>query len=253
MCPVRESRRSSRAGPGISPGSSAPGRGRFIEVPRSFLASIATGSEGVPRLYFEGGPLSRRIFWLRLRRIHGLIQRLSPPGGTCLDFGGGGGVFLPSLAAHFTRVVSIDLETREARQVVSHFGLGNVELVAGDVATARLDAAPFGAIVAADVLEHFQDLAVPVARLREWLADDGLLYTSLPTESGFYRALRTILGVEPPPDHHHTGYQVERYLARTGFRRVLRRYVPLGIPIAPLFLVSVWRKGDAPGRLPAPA
>jgi SAM-dependent methyltransferase len=215
--------------------------GGFVEIPAEFLASIATDSERIPTLYYTGNAPSRRIFWQRLRVLHRLAA-LHARKRSCLDFGGGGGVFLPSLAGLFERVVSIDLETAEAERVVERYGLRNVRLLRADVTRAELDEGPFDAIIAADVLEHFRDLEAPVAALRRWLRDDGVLLTSLPTENWVYVLLRRLFDVEKPPDHFHTGAEVERLLAERGFRRVARRFVPLGLPLAPLYLVSAWRK-----------
>ncbi len=214
----------------------------FVKIEDAFLASIATESENIPTLYFEGNPLTRGIFWLRLRWLHQLACRYADPATTCLDFGSGGGVMLPTMAGYFTRVVAADLETAEASRVVEHFNLENVELVRADLTRDRLPHAPFGAIFAADVLEHFQDLGAPVDALHRFLRDDGFLFTSLPTESVLYRLLRLAFGIVKPEDHYHSGYQVERYLAGHGFRRVWRWYVPARVPLFPLFLVSAWRK-----------
>lgn len=214
--------------------------GRFVPVPGEFLASIATDSERIPQLYYCGNGISSRIFWDRLRTIHRLALRHARRDGRVLDFGAGGGVFLPTLSATFAEVVSIDLETTEARHVVEHFGLPNVTLVEADVTTAELEAAPFDAIVAADVLEHFRELDPPVASLRRWLGPGGRLFTSLPTESFVYTGLRRVYGIEKPADHYHTAYEVEAHLAGNGFRRIVRRHVPTRL--APLFLVSVWER-----------
>ena len=230
----------------MGPPAGRRGAPPFVEVPGDFLRSIATDNERIPQLYFYGNVLSSKIFWLRLRWIHDLLRRHVPRRRSVLDFGGGGGVFLPSLSRLFERVTSIDLETREAERVVERYRLANVKLVRADIATAELAEAPFDAIVAADVLEHFRDLTVPVAALRRWLADHGALFTSLPTESGLYDRLRRLYGVPRPPDHHHTGFEVEDFLEQSGFRRVARRCVPLVVRIAPLYLVSAWRK-DVPG------
>lgn len=213
----------------------------FVEIPAGFLASIASDSERIPTLYYTGNAPIRRVFWQRLRVLHRLAGRHARRR-SCLDFGGGGGVFLPSLAGLFERVVSIDLETAEAERVVERYGLGNVRLVRADVTRAELDEAPFDAIIAADVLEHFRDLEPPVAALHRWLRDDGVLLTSLPTENWVYVLLRRLFDVEKPPDHFHTAAEVERSLSARGFRRIARRFVPLGLPIAPLYLVSAWRK-----------
>lgn len=214
----------------------------FVKIDDDFLATIASGSEAIPTLYFEGDPVTRGIFWLRLRWLHQLAERHADPATTCLDFGSGGGVFLPTLANHFPRVVAADLETAEASRVIERFELENVELVRADLTRDPLPHAPFGAIFAADVLEHFQDLSLPATALHRWLRDDGFLFTSLPTESVLYRLLRLAFGFVKPEDHYHSGYQVERYLTDHGFRRVRRWYVPARVPVLPLFLVSAWRK-----------
>ena len=151
---------------------------------------------------------------------------------------------LPTLAARFEQLVLVDLETRQAREVQQEYGLGNVEIVEDDIAALDFGSNPFDAIVAADVLEHFKDLALPVKTLRNSLKPGGLLFTSLPTENWVYRLLRRIFGITKPWDHYHTGYEVEDALKKNGFVRVRAKYIPLGIPLAPLFLVTAWKKGS---------
>lgn len=213
----------------------------FVEIPRDFLARIATDSERIPKLYYVPFWSVRRFFWMRLRLLFRLMRRWSPRAKTCLDFGGGGGVFLPTLCRAFEQVVCIDLETSEASEVRREFRLDNLRLVQGDITTTELPEAPFDVIVAADVLEHFPDLSMPVDALKRWIAQDGELYTSLPTENGLYVGLRRVFGITKPADHYHTGAEVESFLERSGFVRVARLHVPLHWEILPLFLVSVWR------------
>lgn len=219
----------------------------FVEIPASFLASIATDNERIPTLYFSAGSLTRHFFWQRLRWLHGFACQHADLSLPCLDFGAGGGVFLPTLAATFERVVSVDLVTLEARQVVDHFGLRNVEVVEADATAGPIPGAPFGTVIAADVLEHFADLAPPVTALRRALAPGGLLLTSLPTENLLYGALRLLQGVEKPEDHYHRAVEVEATLQRSGFQRIARRFVPLHVRIAPLYAVTAWRKEPGPG------
>lgn len=177
---------------------------------------------------------------MRLRLIYALIKKDRHAANKCLDFGGGGGVFLPTLSRHFRSVICIDLENSEARKIVEQFNLSNVELVQADISTARLAASSFDVIVAADVLEHFRDLSVPVNALRQWLSSNGVLYTSLPTENYLYIFLRRVFDVVKPWDHYHTGEEVEEFLTKHGFERESQRYVPLYFGMLPLFLISSW-------------
>jgi len=149
---------------------------------------------------------------------------------------------LPTLAQRFAHVTLLDLETRQARRVAEQYRLSNVTLVENDATVVDFDERPFDAAVAADVLEHFQDLEMPISRLHRWLKPGGVLFTSLPTENWVYVFLRKFFGVEKPLDHYHTGYEVEARLARSGFRRIKTTCVPLRAPVAPLFLISAWQR-----------
>lgn len=213
---------------------------RLIEP--GFLRSIAQGNIRTPTLYFHPNPLLRRTFWMRLWFIHRAMLRLRDRGGECLDFGGGSGVFLPTLATHFSHVTCIDLDPREALQVRDEYKLTNVSIDRADITDAQYSDGKFDAIVAADVLEHFADLGLPVRRIRQWLAADGLLFTSLPTENWMYTTLRAVFRIKKPADHYHTSQEVETFLTRSGFTPVNRWFVPLGLPIAPLFSITTWRK-----------
>lgn len=216
----------------------------FIKIPYAFINAVA-GDDDRMRLYITGNVVMRWFFWLRLRAIYWAIRRFGKAAGTCLDFGGGSGVLLPTLANYFHGVTCVDMDNIEAAAVVDKYALSNVSLVTGDIAEVRLDGAPFAAIVAADVLEHFPDLDAPVAALRKWLADDGLLFTSLPTENFVYKFLRVVFGVTAPEDHYHTGYAVEAFLQRNGFSRRHRWFVPLFFRLFPLFIISVWERSPS--------
>lgn len=213
----------------------------FVEIPREFLAGIATDSDRIPTLYYSRYWPVRRFFWMRLKLIYSLMRRAGGGGGCCLDFGGGGGVFLPTLSGYFKKVVCIDLENDEAHKVVAQYQLSNVQLVREDIASANLADAPFDAIVAADVLEHFQDLSFPVNALRKWLSQGGILYTSLPSENYIYVFLRKVFGITKPWDHYHTAGEVESYLAQHGFKQIRKTFVPFYWGILPLFHVSAWQ------------
>lgn len=214
---------------------------KFIELDTNFLQSIATDSDRVPSLYFSRYWPVRKGFWMRLRMIYWLLLRFQRVREKCLDFGGGGGVFLPTLSGLFKSVICIDLENKEAQKTIQEYGLDNVRLIQGDITKGQISDAPFDAIVAADVLEHFKDLSSPIDALKRWLGSDGILYTSLPTENYIYTGLRKVFGVTKPWDHYHTGYEVEMCLESHGFRKVESISVPLYFKAFPLFLISVWR------------
>jgi len=213
----------------------------FIPIPTDFLARIAEESDRIPRLYYAGNILMRWTFWQRLRVINHLMNRHLSRQISGLDFGGGSGVMLPTLARKLQRVTLVDLEAAQARLVQEKFELSNVDIVQGDIATLDFGQEKFDGIVAADVLEHFKELESPVRALRQWIHPDGRLFTSLPTENWVYVGLRKVFGIEKPWDHYHTGYEVENFLANHGFAKLRTVCVPLGIPLAPLFLISVWR------------
>lgn len=215
---------------------------KFIEIPKQFMESIAIGSERTPNIYYSGNILMRRVFWQRLYLLNHLITRHTRKFGACLDFGGGGGVMLPTLAQYFKEVTLLDLDATEARQVTRQYRLENVLIAQEDMATCNFLKSGFDSIVAADVLEHFKDPLAPIVALHGWLADDGFLFTSLPTENWVYVALRKLFGVTKPVDHYHTGYEVETCLQANGFEKVTSVAAPLYWHIAPLFLISAWRK-----------
>jgi len=214
----------------------------LIKPSSKLLKSIATDSNRIPRIYFEGNPIMSYVFWMRLKWISLRLKKYSKEKNKCLNFGGGGGVFLPTLSKLFSNVVSIDLEITEAQKICSAFNLKNVKLIRADILSNELSDAPFDAIIAADVLEHFKDVKPAIKKLNKWLKTDGILVTSPPTENWAYVLLRLIFGVEKPFDHYHTGYEVERLLCENGFKRINKSKVPLYFNILPLYLISIWQK-----------
>lgn len=216
----------------------------FVEIEPHFLRTIATDSDRVPTLYYSKYWPVREVFWMRLKMINFHLQRLPIAKDSCLDFGGGGGVFLPTLSRQFKTVFFLDLEDIEARQVVEKHQLDNVKILKEDVAAVKIPPASFDAIIAADVLEHFQDLSMPASALRSWLKPNGVLLTSLPTENFIYTGLRKVFGITKPADHYHTGSEVESYLKSHGFKQIRRTFVPLFWNLFPLFLVSAWQRDE---------
>lgn len=214
----------------------------FVPVDPAFLRRIASGAVDTPSLYHHPNPILRAAFWTRLRAINVMMDRVGGQAGRCLDFGGGGGVFLPTLAGRFAEVVCIDRDARDARKVVAEHRLTNVRLDETDILTTEYPQ-PFDVVIAADVLEHFPELGPPVERIAAWLAPEGRLFTSLPTESGLYALARQLFGVTKPIDHYHTAVEVETFLESQGFRPQQRTYRPLpGLRFTAMFSITAWTR-----------
>lgn len=212
----------------------------LIRIDPEMLREIATGNKAFPSLYCHPNPLLRHVFWWRLGKIDRLIDRVAPAARTCLDFGGGSGVFLPTLSKRFRHVCLLDLNISEAAQVVTRYGLNNVELVEADITSDVPGNREFDIVVAADVLEHFRDLAPPISAVKRMLAPHGYLVTSLPRENWLYVMLRAIFNIEKPADHYYRSAEVERFLEAQGFSSVGRSYMPTDLFTAPLFSIRAW-------------
>jgi SAM-dependent methyltransferase len=214
---------------------------RFEEIPPEILSQIATVSVRMPRLYFYPIRFVRKFFWARLKAIHRSMLKTVPQRRVAIDFGCGSGVFLPTLANTFDLVQGIDIEAHEAKEIVNAYKLQNVRLINADIYNlngAQIEKA--NAIVAADVLEHFKELEVPIRRLHEWLTDDGYLFTSGPSENFLTRWGRILGRIEKPWDHYHTGYEVEQFLELHGFQRISPPYHVYRV--MPMYILSVWKK-----------
>ena len=193
-------------------------------------------------VYRSDSFLLREFFWLRLRILTYLISKISNNRKLILDFGGGGGVMLPTLAKYFQKVHLIDISIQDAQSVVEFYKLSNVNLIESNILKTNMEDGCYSNILAADVLEHFEDIDLPIQKIKSWLSSGGVLYTSLPTENFFYRLLRTVFKKQKPHDHYHTADVVERALKRNGFIKKAALYHPLILPILPLFRISAWQK-----------
>jgi len=147
-----------------------------------------------------------------LAYIRGLDRPLS-----IVDAGCGNGWLTASLAdLPGTTVVGLDTNDVELRQALRVFrDRSNLSFAAGDLETMAGPAGPVDVVVLASVIQYVADLAVLLARLRGWLADDGELHI---LDSPIYRPAdvaaagdrsRTYyasIGVPEMADayHHHT-------------------------------------------------
>jgi 2-polyprenyl-3-methyl-5-hydroxy-6-metoxy-1,4-benzoquinol methylase len=198
--------------------------------------------KATPTLYFSQNRLIRWFFWLRLSVIVGFFDKKIKKYDTCLDFGGGGGEFLPTLSQYFENVTLLDLNTERASKVVDHFQLNNVVLEEKNIFDDNGTNETYTLIIAADVLEHFKspDKVIQILRLK--MNKNSVLITSLPTEGLIYIILRAILGIEKPVDHYFTAKEVEVMLEDAGFRKFKRTYLPLKFNLFALFSITAWSK-----------
>ena len=211
---------------------------KFQRIPKDFLRTIHSGSKNIPTLYFHSNPLVRELFYKRLEIIFRLLSGDSKIQNQIVcDFGGGGGVFLPTLSKSFKKVVVIDLETYEAEKIVKRYRLKNVDIFRRNVLSNQLPNCYFDKVVAADVLEHFQDLKEPIKEIYRLLKPLGLLFVSVPTENLFYRLGRILTGLKKPVDHHHNAREIEQTLQKESFIITKKLFLPF--QCSPLSLFSI--------------
>jgi SAM-dependent methyltransferase len=213
----------------------------FSRIPLSVLTRC-TDVHQERNVYVHRNPLAREIFWQRLSVGFELLRRFANPHCRVLDFGGGSGAFLPSLAARYAEVTVIDLDLDDARRITTHYRLGNVRLLQADIATWNGNDS-FDLVVAMDVLEHFADMEVPRQFLDRYLRTGGLLLVNLPTENLLYELGRTVLRKKKPANHYHSANDLVRYYSQAGYELLDQQYVPRAGPLVlPPFRIAVFRK-----------
>jgi SAM-dependent methyltransferase len=187
------------------------------------------------------------IRWLMFRRLDIIAEmtlgvlRDGRPGGNpaVLDFGCGLGMLMPVLAPGLETFYACDEQLGPARLTAEHFGLQNVVWVEpGDLARAVPDSG-LDVVVAADVLEHVENLGATVDLLGQKLRPGGALIVSGPTENAAYRCGRWIAGFSGTY-HVRSIFDVEDTIRRAGFVTERTRRLPFLVPPF-LFRVTLWR------------
>jgi predicted TPR repeat methyltransferase len=210
-----------------------------VRIPTQTLREI-TDTTKERNIYVHPNPLARHIFWQRLERLFQQIKTHLNADSKVIDLGGGSGVFIKALGNFFRKIEIIDLDTADAGRIVQHLGLKNVTIHTQDIRGFSSDR-PYDAIIAADVLEHFSDLDIPLQFILKNLKKDGHLFLSLPTENWIYELGRKIVRKQKPADHYHSAAQVISFLEKNGFTRVQTSWVPaFGLSI-PLFFIGTLR------------
>lgn len=158
--------------------------------------------------YLHSNPLIRWLMWKRYDTIAGLLK--PQPQGRALEFGCGVGLFLPHLCTHYQQVYALDLFPQYAQSLAKQKNIAPQFLASlEDVDDASLDI-----IVAADVLEHIEELDDYLSLFHSKLKASGRLLVSGPTENILYQLGRVVAGFGDKGDYHHTN--IDKLIAAIG-------------------------------------
>jgi SAM-dependent methyltransferase len=203
--------------------------------------------------YRSGNPAVRWLFTERLR-IALELGALEGEGLDVLDLGCGEGAFLALTHNRYPRhrYTGWDIHPDLANVKIPGVNLAVVNFLGPD----PLPAQRFDRIFCLDVLEHFQDLRVPLARIRGLLKPGGLLIISEPTESWLYKTARLLLkgtlsSQEGPAagPHYYDARGVHREILRCGFACTAVRPIPF--PPFDLFHLTRYAVTDAAEKPPS--
>lgn len=175
--------------------------------------------------YTHANPLIRWLMWRRYAVINELA-RLGP-GDSALEFGCGIGLFLPTLSKRAAAVYAVDLFTQYAGKLSSEMGLG-VRFVDS---VSEIPDGSLSLIVAADVLEHIDNVEDYLRLFRAKLVPGGQFIVSGPTENIIYKLGRIAAGFGGKGDYHLTN--IDRLAAQIescGFRLERQRTLPFRVP-----------------------
>lgn len=219
--------------------------GRFL-IPRDTLEEMAgllsehdRDEMAIPS-YLHRNPALRRMAWARIHEVVRQMPRCVQARGAVLDFGCGTGVLFESALQHAEHVYGVDVVLDAARLWVERRGLQHrVSLLTPEEAWQTLEDDSVDMIIAAEVLEHIEDLSETLAAFRRVLRPGGALLSSLPTENAAYRLGRKLAGFE---GHYHKddAASIDRKLGAAGWSRQLNRKIPAPGPLA-IYEVSIYR------------
>ena len=175
--------------------------------------------------YLHGNPLIRWLMWRRYEVIAGMARFDDTT--SVLEFGCGSGVFLPEMNRTAGTVYAIDIFPEYAQRLNERRGL-NTQFISE---VADLEDQSIDVIIAADVLEHIDDLNPWLQLFSSKLVRNGRFIVSGPTENRVYQLGRIVAGFGDKGDYHHTNIDrlIEK-ITQSGFREVSRKNLPFNVP-----------------------
>jgi SAM-dependent methyltransferase len=184
--------------------------------------------------YLHPNPALRWMAWRRLEVVVSALQRIAPRkegGSVALDFGCGSGVLFRDTLARFERVIGVDLVLTAATALVDELGLKDVSLHTPIEADSIVPPGSVDLLIAAEVLEHVDDLPPTLAQFKSWLKPNGRLLVSLPTENALYRLGRRLAGFSGHY-HHSNAASIDQKIQAFGFRRHKLSHIPAPGPLS---------------------
>ena len=144
--------------------------------------------------YNHYNPLVRWVFFKRLDKI---IKNIDFNNKTVLDFGCGTGILFEKYVSA-NKIYACDLHSEVAKETAKALNI-TVEFIGkiDDLPDESIDLAIF-----ADVLEHIENYAALILKVKSKLNKHGLILVSIPTESIFYKLCRIIAGYGCNVDYH---------------------------------------------------
>ena len=141
--------------------------------------------------YVNANPIVRRLFWQRYKTIFKLAVSKTEINNS-LEFGCGMGLFLPTLRAiTHGKLCAVDLTPKTAMYVADKHNL-DVEFANS---LEQIEDNSLDLIVAADVLEHIEDLEKYIKLFIEKMRKNGILLVSGPTENIWYKIGRHLVNI----------------------------------------------------------